>query len=134
MNKVRLTILAGLAILIAGCASTPSGSSAPAAAKAPNLVGDWLLTISSQMGDQDSEMSVQQAGNQISGNISGQMGLVPYTGTVDGNNVAFSFTVEFGGNSLKIDHVGTVEPDGTLKGKAVFGSFGEGTFVAKKKK
>jgi hypothetical protein len=85
------------------------------------------------MGAQDQQMSVQQNGNQISGNISGAQGTVPYTGTVNGNNVAFSFTVEFGGNSFKIDQVGTVEPDGSMKGKAVFGQFGEGTFTAKRK-
>jgi len=130
MNKARMTILASLAMLVAACSSTPS---APPAPKAANLAGEWVLTISSQMGAQDQAMTVQQNGNQISGNISGAQGTVPYTGTVDGNNVAFSFSVEFGGNSFKIDQTGTVEPDGTMKGKAVFGQFGEGTFTAKRK-
>jgi hypothetical protein len=130
MNKVRFTILASIAALIAACASAPATPPKP---KGPDLTGNWVLTITSPQGAQDSQMTVQQAGNQISGTISGQQGTVPYTGSVDGNNVAFSFTLDFGGNSLKIDQAGTVEADGSMKGTATFGQFGSGTFVATKK-
>ena len=132
MNKVRLTILASIAMLMAACASSPSAPGAKAA-KAPNLAGEWVLTISSQMGAQDSAMSVQQTGNQLAGTVSGQMGSAPMTGKVDGSKVDFAFTIEFGGNSIKVEQAGTIEPDGTMKGTAKFGQFGEGTFLAKKK-
>ena len=130
MNKVRVLILASLAVLAAACSSTPSQ---PAAPKAPDLSGNWVLTIESQMGAQDSEMTMTQTGNQLAGTITGQAGTVPYTGTLDGNAVAFSFTINAQGMELKIDQVGTLEGDALMKGKSVFGQFGEGTFVAKKK-
>lgn len=129
MNKVRVLILASLAVLAAACSSTPPQ---PAAPKAPDLSGNWVLTIESQMGAQDSQMTMTQTGNQLAGTITGQAGTVPYTGTLDGNAVAFSFTINAQGMELKIDQVGTLEGDALMKGKSIFGQFGEGTFTAKK--
>ncbi len=57
---------------------------------------------------------------------------VDYTGALNGAAVAFDFTINVQGTDLKLDYTGTVEGD-TMKGKAVFGQFGEGTFIAKRK-
>jgi hypothetical protein len=129
MKKLRVPVLAAVAILVAACMSTPA---APAKPKGPDLTGQWVVTTTSQMGAQDSNMTVQQTGSAIAGTLSSQMGSVDYTGTVTGNAVAFGFMINAQGTDLKIDYSGTVEGD-TMKGKAVFGSFGEGTFTAKKK-
>jgi len=129
MKKVRVLVLAALAVLVAGCMSTPA---APAKPKGPDLNGEWVVTTTSQMGAQDSNMTVKQTGSAIAGTLSSQMGSVEYTGAVTGTAVAFGFTINAQGTDLKIDYSGTVEGD-TMKGKAVFGSFGEGTFTAKKK-
>ena len=51
---------------------------------------------------------------------------------LNGSAVAFDFTINVQGTDLKLDYAGTVEGD-TMKGKAVFGQFGEGTFIAKRK-
>jgi hypothetical protein len=137
MDKLRVLILACITLLAAACSSTPTSTPAspasPAAkAEGPDLSGHWVLTIESQMGANDSDMTVQQTGEQLAGTITGQAGSVPYTGTVQGTSVAFSFTISIQGTELKIDQVGTIEGD-TMKGKSVFGQFGEGTFTAKRK-
>jgi len=129
MNKIRVLVLAAVAVLVAGCMSTPA---APARPKGPDLTGEWVVTTNSQMGAQDSNMTVKQTGSAIAGTLSSQMGNIDYTGTVTGNEVAFGFMINAQGADLKIDYSGTVEGN-TMKGKAVFGSFGEGTFTAKKK-
>jgi hypothetical protein len=136
--KIRVAFLAAIAVFTAACSSMPekSGSSAaPAAAaapKGPTLAGEWVLTTESQMGAQDSQMTVKQTGSAIEGSLVSQLGTVPFTGTVTGSAVNFSFNINAQGTDLKLDYAGTVEGD-TMKGKAVFGSFGEGTFHAKKK-
>src|SRR5262245_57983560 len=136
--NTRVAILAAISVLAAGCMSTPATSSkpaAPAAAAAPksaSLAGEWVLTTESQMGAQDSQLSSKQTGNAVEGTITSQMGSAPVTGTVNGNAVNFSFMFNAQGQELKIDYVGTLEGD-AMKGKAVFGSFGEGTFHAKRK-
>ncbi len=126
MTNLRVMALAAAAILIAACSSTPP------APKGPDLTGNWVLTTESPMGAQDSDMTVTQTGQALTGKLSSQMGTVDYTGTIDGNDVSFGFTMSVQGADLQLDYSGTVEGD-TMKGKAVFGSFGEGTFTAKRK-
>jgi hypothetical protein len=129
MNSVRLLVLASIATLVAACSTAPA---TPAKPKGPDLSGDWVLTTESQMGAQNADMTVKQTGNALAGTLTSQMGSVDYTGTVEGDNVAFGFMFNAQGTDLKIDYTGVVAGD-TIKGKAVFGAFGEGTFTAKRK-
>ena len=129
MNSVRMLVLASIAMLVAACSTSPG---APAKPKGPDLSGNWVLTTESQMGAQDAEMIVRQTGSVLAGTLTSQMGSVDYTGTVEGDNVAFGFMFSAQGTDLKIDYTGVLAGD-TIKGKAVFGAFGEGTFTAKRK-
>jgi hypothetical protein len=137
MNKFRGLILASVALLLAACASTPSQPQGAAGAsqgsgKVADLSGAWVLTTESQMGAQEAQMTVRQTGNALAGTITGEQGAVDYTGSLNGAAVAFDFTINVQGTDLKLDYSGTVEGD-TMKGKAVFGQFGEGTFTATRK-
>jgi hypothetical protein len=131
MNKTRAWIIAAVAAVLGACASTPHQPSTPSTTKAGDLTGNWLLTTQSQVGAQDAQMTVRQSGSGLAGTITGQNGSVDYTGKVDGAAVTFDFTIEVQGSDLKLDYTGTVEGD-TIKGKTVFGQFGEGTFTAKR--
>lgn len=128
MNKTRAWIIAAVAIVLGACSTTPSQPPAP---KVADLSGNWVLTTESQMGAQDAQMTVRQTGSALAGTITGQNGSVDYKGSVTGAAVAFDFTINVQGTDLKLDYTGTVEGD-TMKGKAVFGQFGEGTFTAKR--
>jgi hypothetical protein len=135
MNKTRAWIIAAVAIVLGACASSPKQTAPPptstSTSKAADLTGNWVLTTESQMGAQDAQMTVRQSGAALAGTITGQNGSVDYTGKVDGAAVAFDFTINVQGTDLKLDYTGQVEGD-TIKGKAVFGQFGEGTFTAKR--
>ena len=128
-NGLRLATVTVAATLLAACVSTPSQPKQP---KGADLSGEWVLTTESQMGAQDALMTVRQTGEILAGTISDRSGTVDYTGSVNGAVVAFDFTLNVHGTDLKLDYNGTVEGD-TMKGKAVFGQFGEGTFIAKRK-
>ena len=128
MNKIRAWIIAAAAIVLGACSTAPSQ---PPASTGADLTGNWVLTTESQMGAQDAQMTVRQTGSALAGTITGQAGSVDYQGTVNGAAVAFDFTISVQGTELKLDYTGTVEGD-TMKGKAVFGQFGEGTFTAKR--
>jgi hypothetical protein len=129
VNRTRVTILLAIAVALAACVSPPP---APVKPKDPDLTGNWIVTTTSRVGEQDASMSVRQTGSAITGTLSGQMGNVDYTGSVTGNAVAFSFVIDAQGNELRIEYSGTVAGD-TMKGKAVFGSFGAGTFIARRR-
>ena len=127
MTKIKSLMLVGMAVVLAACSATPPKP------KGPDLSGNWVLTTESPMGAQDTDMTVKQEGEAISGTISSQMGVVEYKGTVTGGkDVAFGFAFDAQGMSLQIDYKGVVEGD-TMKGTAKFGDFGEGNFTAKRK-
>jgi hypothetical protein len=128
-DVLRLAAVTIVAALAAACASTPSQPRQP---EGVDLSGEWVLTTESQMGAQDALMTVRQNGSALVGTISGRAGTVDYTGSLNGPEVAFDFTISVHGTDLKLDYSGTVEGD-TMKGKAVFGQFGEGTFTARRK-
>lgn len=121
-------------LMLAACASAPTdkAAAAPPAAQVPNLSGAWVLTTTSQMGAQDSEMTVRQDGEAISGTLASSMGTVDYKGTVQGTDVKFNFTIDAQGTSLTLDYSGAVQGD-TMSGVAQFGDFGSGTWTAKRK-
>jgi len=127
MNKTRAWMIAAAAIVSGACSTTPSQPPPNGA----DLTGNWVLTTQSQMGAQDAEMIVRQSGSALAGTITGQNGSVDYRGSVTGAAVAFDFTISVQGTDLKLDYTGMVEGD-TMKGKAVFGQFGEGTFTARR--
>jgi hypothetical protein len=126
---LRLAAVTIVATLAAACASTSPQTQQP---KGSNLSGEWVLTTQSKMGAQDARMIVHHNGSALAGQITDQTGSVDYTGSVKGATVVFDFTLNVNGTKLKVDYSGAVEGD-TMKGKAVFGQFGEGTFTAKRK-
>jgi hypothetical protein len=128
MNKTRAWIIAAVAIVLGACSTTPSQPPAP---KVADLTGIWVLTTESQMGSEDARMTVRQTGSALAGTIAGRNGSIDYQGSVTGTAVAFDFIIKVRGNDLKLDYTGTVDGD-TMKGKAVFGQFGEGTFTARR--
>lgn len=131
-SMLRLATATLAASLVAACVSTPSQPGQSKESRKPNLSGEWVLTTQSRMGEQDALMTVRQSGSALTGTISSEAGAVDYRGSVNGAAVAFDFTISVQGTDLKLDYRGTVEGD-TMKGKAVFGQFGEGTFTAKRK-
>ena len=138
MNTFRVLLLAAVAVLLAACSSAPTkpkaaaaAPTAPAAAAIPNIAGNWLMTIESQMGPQDSNLTVVQNGKDISGTLATPMGTQNYKGTFDGKDLKFGFDVNAQGMELRIDFMG-VSDGQTMNGKATFGSFGDGTFKAKR--
>ncbi len=130
MQMIRGALIS-MALLLGACASTPP-SQPLSKTTTTDLSGEWVLTTESQMGTQDSRMTVRQTGSSLAGTITGDAGSVDYTGSLSGAAVAFDFTINVQGTALKLDYTGVVEGD-TMAGKAVFGQFGEGSFTAKRK-
>ena len=141
MNKYVIAASLAATTLIAACASTPKGSTAPAAAPAPapmaakpamaNITGTWTLSVETPMGARDMKLEATQSGETLTGSIVNPQGNLPITGTVKGNDVAFMMKVNAQGMDLQIDYKGMVEGN-TMKGTAKFGEFGDGTFTGKK--
>ena len=135
--KIRLLALTAVAAIAAACSTTPkmaTPAAAPAKAAAPAVAqvgGKWLLTIESQMGPQDTNLTLTQTGADIAGNFETPMGSANVKGSVTTSDIKMSFPFSAQGAELIIDFIGTTDGT-TMSGRAVFGSFGEGTFKAKR--
>jgi hypothetical protein len=97
-----------------------------------SVAGNWDVTINSPQGANTSLVVFKQDGDKISGVFKGRAGELPFEGgTLTGNELKFSFTINTQGMQLPITLTGKVEGE-TMSGKADFGGFAEGDWTAKR--
>jgi hypothetical protein len=119
-----------LLLVILGAMALASAISV-ASAQSKTVTGTWKLTIESQNGTSNPTVTFKQEGEELTGTYNGRLGEAPLKGTIKGNDIKWTIKVNAQGNELQIDYTGTLDGD-TMKGKAKFGDFGEGTFTGKK--
>jgi hypothetical protein len=97
-----------------------------------SVAGNWDVTINSPQGSNTSLVVFKQDGDKVSGVFKGRAGELPFEGgTLTGNDLKFSFTINTQGMQLPITLTGKVEGE-TMSGKADFGGFAEGDWTAKR--
>jgi hypothetical protein len=120
MRRARIGLLAVL-LFVPGLASAQT-----------TVAGNWDVTINSPQGANTSLVVFKQDGDKVSGVLKGRGGELPFEGgTLTGNDLKFSFTINTQGMQLPITLTGKVEGD-TMSGKADFGGFAEGDWTAKR--
>ena len=99
-----------------------------------DLTGKWDIKVESGMGNFEFKMTVEQDGNDLSGELSSQMGTMEIEeGSISGKEVNLSMSFSMGGQTVKIEISGTVKVEGKdkkIEGTVIMGSFGKGKFVA----
>ncbi len=97
-----------------------------------NIAGDWEVTINSPQGSNAAIASLKQDGDKVSGVLKNPMGELPFEGaTLTGDELKFTFTVNFQGTPLPITLIGKVKGN-AIDGKADFGGMAEGDWSAKR--
>jgi hypothetical protein len=125
-----------LSILIAALLTlVPAAAGAQGAPKASvvNVTGVWASTVESPQGSISSTATYKQDGEALTGTHVGQYGELPLKGTVKGNAITYSVTVDMGGQQLTVTYSGKVDGD-TITGTADFGGMASGGWSAKRKK
>lgn len=125
MNLIRTAAIAAVAMMI----TMPSAS---AQAAKVNVTGKWLFNVETGAGSGTPTMTFTQDGEKLTGKYNGQFGDADLTGTVKGQDIAFSFNVDAQGTALTFKYTGTIENKDALKGKVDIAGLGEGTFTAKR--
>lgn len=115
-------ILAFLALLV----------SARLDAQGTNVTGEWLFNVQTDQGGGTPTITFKQDGEKLTGKYVGQLGNADLTGTVKGNAIHFTFTIDAQGQPAPVTYDGTVEKN-TMKGKLDIGGMINGTFTATKK-
>lgn len=106
--------------------------SAQALAQATNVSGEWAFTVTTDQGAGNPVLTFKQDGEKLTGKYAGQLGAADLTGTVKGNVIHFTFTLDVQGQQAPVTYDGTVEKN-TMKGKLDIGGMVSGTFTATKK-
>jgi hypothetical protein len=101
----------------------------------PSLTGDWAMTLNLEQVNATPAVTLKQDGEKLTGTYSSQQyGKFPLTGTVKGDDVAFSVTLNIEGNSLTGTYTGKLQADGSIAGSVDIGGMMSGTFTAIRKK
>jgi hypothetical protein len=97
-----------------------------------DLTGTWLLQVETSAGGGSPTFTFKQTGDKLQGTYEGTFGKADVSGTVNGSEARWSFTVDVQGIQATNEYVGTVEKD-TIKGTMRIGDLAEGTFTGKRK-
>jgi hypothetical protein len=99
-----------------------------------DVTGAWAFEVQTQAGTGTPQVTFKQDGEKLTGRYSSSLlGDADLSGTVKGQAIEFSLTVNVQGNSLSVTYSGAVEDNNTMKGKVNFAGMGEGTFSGKRK-
>jgi hypothetical protein len=101
-------------------------------AQANNVTGEWAFNVQTDQGGGTPAITFKQDGEKLTGKYVGQLGNADLTGTLKGNAIHFTFTLDVQGQQAPVTYDGTVEKN-TMKGKLDIGGMVNGTFTATKK-
>ena len=107
-------------------------ASAQLGAQATNVTGEWAFEVTTDQGGGTPTITFKQDGEKLTGKYAGQLGNADLTGTVKGNAIHFTFSIDVQGQQAPVTYDGTVEKN-TMKGKLDIGGMVNGTFTATKK-
>ena len=107
-------------------------ASARVMGQAANITGEWAFSVTTDQGSGTPTITFKQDGEKLTGKYAGQLGAADLTGTIKGNDVKFTFTLDVQGQQAPVSYEGTVEKN-TMKGKMDIGGMVSGTFTATKK-
>jgi len=96
-------------------------------AQVANISGKWNMKVETSAGSGTPVFVLKQSGDLITGTYTGQLGEAEVKGTLKDKEIK----LEFKAGEIPVVYTGTVDGN-TMKGKAVFGDMGEGTFTGSK--
>lgn len=96
-----------------------------------NVSGKWEISLESPMGSMQFNLELLQEGSALSGKFISQFGTTEFTGgKVSGNEIFFTLSITFGGESMELTFSAVIEGD-TMRGN-VQGQMGSMEFTGKR--
>ena len=96
-----------------------------------SVAGDWDGSFNTPGGARPFKIVLKVDGEKLSGTAKRSSGDVPITGTIKGDVINFSYTINYGGNDLTLIYSGKVAGD-SMSGTVSFGGNAEETWSAKR--
>jgi hypothetical protein len=96
-----------------------------------DVAGNWRVEFVVPTGEMAVNMTINQNGSRLSGQVVNEDGEFPIEGTVSGDQVIVTWVVPEQGSQMSITMKGTVEGE-YITGTARIGNVGEGTLSARR--
>jgi hypothetical protein len=113
----------------------PAPTPTPTQAPAPSLVGKWTMTLETEQFTATPALEFMQQGDKLTGTYEGRYGKFPFTATLKGKVLEFSFTMSAEGTDVLMAFKGEVATDfKSIKGAADLGGMGSATWSAARAK
>lgn len=96
-----------------------------------SVAGEWDGSFNTPGGARPFTIVLAVDGEKLTGTAKRSSGDVPITGTIKGDAIEFSYTINYGGNNLTLIYSGTVSGD-SMSGTVSFGGNAEETWSAKR--
>lgn len=96
-----------------------------------SVAGDWDGSFNTPGGARPFKLVLKADGEKLTGTVKRSSGDVPITGTIKGDVINFSYTINYGGNDLTLIYSGKVSGD-TMSGTVSFGGNTEESWSAKR--
>ena len=119
MNKPFVSIVFVIALLVSSAFGQTS------------VAGDWDGSFNTPGGARPFKLILKVDGEKLSGTAKRASGDVALTGTIKGDVINFSYTINYGGNDLTLIYSGKVTGD-SMSGTVSFGGNAEETWSAKR--
>jgi hypothetical protein len=103
----------------------------PRAQTATDVTGEWEASYQTPLGSQELKIYLTQEGPRISGHTSSEFGESPLRGTMNGQDIQFTFQSTDGGRAVDVRVTAKVEGEG-MRGTAKIGDRAEGAFTAER--
>lgn len=113
-------IALGLALIFAGLTSAQT-----------SVAGEWDAVFNTPGGPQPLKLILKVDGEKLSGTAKRSRGDVPLTGTIKGEDITFSYTIDYNGNSVTLTFNGKVKGD-SMGGSVSFNDSASDEWSAKR--
>ena len=122
MKKAILSAFAvfGIGFILAAGASAQTSVS-----------GEWDGSFETPGGARPFKVVLKADGEKLTGTAKRASGDVPITGTIKGDAISFSYTINYSGNDLTLIYSGKISGD-TMSGTVSFGGNAEESWTAKR--
>jgi hypothetical protein len=126
VKKLTVAVVAVFLVSVGLVASAQSGK--------VDVTGKWAFTVQTEAaGTGTPTVTLKQDGAKLSGHYSSQtLGEADLTGTVNEQEIKFTFTADLQGNKVEVSYSGTIENKDSMKGTLDVGGLAQGTFTAKR--
>jgi hypothetical protein len=101
------------------------------AAQTSSVAGEWDATMNTPGGPRPIKFIFKVEGEKLTGTAKRSNGDVTLAGTVKGEDISFSYTIEYNGNSVSLTFTGKVKGD-TMGGTVYFNESASDEWSAKR--